>query len=620
MNSLVLQGTRLIKNMFPGTDDNVKNFNNTFDKLLQDFRDRATRDTLVTVYRIWEHVESLCKAFSNHSESVSPDVHGTAADFDLNSMPYAAGAGLDTRKLCLEGTRSGILGEIMDWISDVNDNTRIFWLHGTAGSGKSTIAHTIANRFKRLNRLGSIFCFDRNRTAERQEKIFTTIAHDLACCDTQLRTALAASIHHNASLRNTTDILQQWEEMIVKPARAGSGAMVGPIVIVIDALDESGNEDSRRHLLRILANTEGHITDLPPHFRILVVSRTLPDINTAFSGVTHVQREDIDNIPSTEDDIFHYVSRQLSGAELGDTLQQDSIRGLAHEAGGLFEWARLACSYVKGENGAGVGFTVEERFTAVMTHSKDVPLLDGMYRLTLETIFPQGQPMRDTRILRFKSVMAQILGSMEPLPLASLHAMRCWFSDDMKLDIRTIVCPMGALLSGTTDSPNPVRALHASFPDFLIDQKRSGEFFIDLKSVDVYNNLAFSCLGVMKDQLRFNICKLPSSYLQNSQVPDLNNLIKKYISAELAYSCQYWTAHVCKAPFNEPLVEAVGRLLDGVELLFWFEVLSLLAAIHTCASSLSFLIRWLMAQVRELVLCIVCVLKHISLKEVIKQS
>jgi hypothetical protein len=603
--------------MLSGTDAGVKNFNNTFDKLLQDFRDRATRGTLVTVYRIWEHVESLREAFSNHSESVPPDVHGTAADLDINSMPYAAGAGLDTRKLCLEGTRSGILGEITDWINDVDDNTRIFWLHGTAGSGKSTIAHTIANRFKRLGRLGSIFCFDRNRTAERQEKIFTNIAQDLANCDTLLRTALAAAIRHNTSLKNTTDILQQWEEMIVKPARARSGAMVGPIVIVIDALDESGDRDSRRYLLRILANAEGHITNLPPHFRILVVSRTLQDMNDAFKGVTHVQRKDMNNIPSTEDDIFHYVSHDLSDAELEDTLQQDSVRGLAHKAGGLFEWARLACAYVKGENVAGVGFTVEERFTAVMTHNKDVPLLDGMYRLTLETIFPQGQHMRDIRIQRFKSVMAQILGTMEPLPLASLDAMRCRFLDDMKIDIRTIVCPMGALLSGTTDSPDPVRALHASFPDFLM-HRRSGEFFVDLQPV--YNNLTFSCLGVMKDQLRFNICKLPSSYLPNSNVPDLNNLIKKYISPELAYSCQFWTVHVCDARLNEPLVEAVGRLLNGVELLFWFEVLSLLAAIHTCARSLSSLMRWLMARVRELVLCVVCVLRHISPKEVIKES
>src|ERR1700724_3790349 len=149
-------------------------------------------------------------------------------------MPYAEGAGLNTQKLCLEGTRVGILKEIMNWIHDADGNApRVFWLHGTAGSGKSAIAHTIADRFKALGRLGSFFCFDRNRAVDRRhEKIFATVAQDLAECDLQLRKALATAVHHKTSLRNTPDVLRQWKELIVQPAQAMSHAMVGPIVIV----------------------------------------------------------------------------------------------------------------------------------------------------------------------------------------------------------------------------------------------------------------------------------------------------------------------------------------------------------------------------------------------------
>jgi len=191
-------------------------------------------------------------------------------------MPYAAGAGLNTQKLCLEGTHRGILGDIMDWINNGDEDTHVYWLHGTAGSGKSTIAHTIADLFRRLGRLGSFFSFDRNDAAERHKKIFTTIAQDLANCDPQLRKALATVIHHNTPLRNTSDILQQWEEFIVKPAKAMSEAMAGPIVIVINALDESGVVESRCHLLQILtgkgASADGNISSLPPHFRIVLTS------------------------------------------------------------------------------------------------------------------------------------------------------------------------------------------------------------------------------------------------------------------------------------------------------------------------------------------------------------
>ena len=46
---------------------------------------------------------------------------------------------------------------------------------------------------------------------------------------------------------------------------------------------------------------------------------------------------------------------------------------------------------------------------------------------------------------------------------------------------------------------------HASFPDFLLDESRSGEFYIDLSHI--HDQLAFASLGIMKDGLRFNICE-----------------------------------------------------------------------------------------------------------------
>ena len=366
-------------------------------------------------------------------------------------MPYAAGAGLNTEKICLDGTRSGILGDIMDWINNGDEDTRVYWLHGTAGSGKSAIAHTIADRFKSLGRLGSFFSFDRDAAAEqRHRKIFATIAQDLADCDTQLRMVLATTIHHNTSLKNTQDIQQQWEEFIVKPAKAMSEAMAGPILIVIDALDESGVAASRLNLLRILAGKQatagGHITSLPPHFRILLTSRTLSDIRSAFEGVPHVRWKSMVSIPSTESDIFRYVSNQLSEAKLGTAQVQDFAGPLAHKSGHLFEWARLACAYVNGEDDVEVGLTANERFRAIMDH---VPLLDDMYKFTLGTIFPPRQPQRDIRIDRFKSVMAQLLGTMEPLSLISLQSMRRHFHDDQGLDIHSIVGPMGLCSAGS---------------------------------------------------------------------------------------------------------------------------------------------------------------------------
>ncbi|KAG1722648.1 uncharacterized protein EDB91DRAFT_1082712, partial [Suillus paluster] len=181
---------RLGKNIVSETDAKIQSFSEALDSLMQQFRDQAIRDAVVTIHRAGE-------------------------DLDLSSMMCADGAGFNTSKRCLPGTREDILSEIKSWIcSTEKDVPSIFWLSGTAGKGKSAIAHTIANWSSEQGGLGAFFCFDRTRGADfRHEKIFTTIARDLARCDPTVRRTLARAIHDRNELKDTTDIARQWQEL-----------------------------------------------------------------------------------------------------------------------------------------------------------------------------------------------------------------------------------------------------------------------------------------------------------------------------------------------------------------------------------------------------------------------
>ncbi|KIK17089.1 hypothetical protein PISMIDRAFT_112099, partial [Pisolithus microcarpus 441] len=97
-------------------------------------------------------------------------------------MAYAGGAGLNTTKVCLDGTRTEILKDITDWIASRDVNVpRILWLHSQAGRGKLAIAHTIGSWIQDMGAPGACFCFARDRQSERwEEKILSTIARDLA--------------------------------------------------------------------------------------------------------------------------------------------------------------------------------------------------------------------------------------------------------------------------------------------------------------------------------------------------------------------------------------------------------------------------------------------------------
>ena len=53
------------------------------------------------------------------------------------------------RAVCTPGTRVRILGDIIRWANDTSSESQsVYWLIGQAGSGKSTIAYTIARRFE----------------------------------------------------------------------------------------------------------------------------------------------------------------------------------------------------------------------------------------------------------------------------------------------------------------------------------------------------------------------------------------------------------------------------------------------------------------------------------------
>jgi hypothetical protein len=89
-----MQGTRLLKNFISETDAHVKSYNDIFDELLQQFRDKAVGNTLVVVHRIWERALGLKVVLSQIGLfRAFSDTHDAAEDLDLNSIPYVGGAG-----------------------------------------------------------------------------------------------------------------------------------------------------------------------------------------------------------------------------------------------------------------------------------------------------------------------------------------------------------------------------------------------------------------------------------------------------------------------------------------------------------------------------------------------
>ncbi len=229
---------------------------------------------------------------------------------------------------------------IVNWV-DNPDSERSLILFGQAGTGKSSIAHEIARRFDKLHRLTSSFIFLRKEQSKREAyHLFTTLARDLSDRYPSFRAALGRVIKDNSSLRvGTRDYPTLFQSLILEPLK--DLHIVGPILVVIDALDESGDMTGGNGLHKFLAK---NLSRLPSNFRVLITSRAEDGIESTFVGAPSARikyMDDLELAAKTHDDILTFLRTMLLSDELNIYCA-----ALATKAEGLFQWAAVACGYI----------------------------------------------------------------------------------------------------------------------------------------------------------------------------------------------------------------------------------------------------------------------------------
>jgi NACHT domain len=163
-------------------------------------------------------------------------------------------------------------------VSDDTMDFRIFWINGTAGMGKTIIAHTISSTCKECGILGaSFFCSCDNADCSDPKLIFTTIAYQLRHLFPQFKDQITAVLRSNHEI-GTSDLLYQLKELIVAPL-CTLGDSFPSCVVVIDALNECKDDST---ISMILASLSMHIAELSP-LKFLIISRPQQCIMSGFT-------------------------------------------------------------------------------------------------------------------------------------------------------------------------------------------------------------------------------------------------------------------------------------------------------------------------------------------------
>jgi len=509
-------------------------------------------------------------------------------------MPHTTDASYlsGNRQGCLRGTRKGVLQEIEHWL-DGEQEQQIFWLNGLAGTGKSTIAQTFAERMFAGGKLGaSFFCSRDFADRNNLQAIFPTLAFQLAYQYQLFRDEMLQTLKACPDVTQES-LCSQMEKLIVGPLKATNISTL----IIIDALDECKDNEPASAILSILSRYVNKI----PTVKFFITGRPEPRIRTGFRlkpllPITEVLKLHGVKPETVNNDIKLFFQTQLTEHVKGrsdcsfteDWPSPSEIDILCEKAAGFFIYASTAVKFITSNY-----HTPTEQLNMITSSPQSTSYewssgVDILYTQVL------GQAVNDVGVVKeklyshFRTVVGAVVLVFNPLSVKAL-------SDLLKVSgISTALRSLHSFLLVPANKDAAVHIFHKSFPDFLMDSRRcrDSQFFID-PSIH-HREILLSCLNLMKERLKRNICKL-DNYAILSEVKDLSDHQKDHIGDALEYACCFWTKHLLGIPGSGPGVGEVQEAIDEFFptcLLFWIEALILLEKLEIGVYALNDIQQW----------------------------
>jgi hypothetical protein len=463
-----------------------------------------------------------------------------------------------------------------------------------AGTGKSTIAQTIAESLFADGRLGaSFFCSRDFGDRSNLHFIFPTLAVQLARRYTEFRSIFVPLVRSDPGIVYES-LCDQMNKLIVQPLKELSISTV----IVIDALDECKDEEPASAILSVL----GQFVSQIPKVKIFVTGRPEPRIREGFRLPLLAQLTDVFVLHEVESgrvnsDIrlffkhrFSELARRRRG--LDDWPTEGQLDQLCDRAAGLFVYAVATIRSIDHKNNSprkqldrllqspeSSVFEGKTKFTENTT-------LDSLYTSILEEAFGDNYPEDDPKV---RSVIGAVILAANPL---SPSAIATLLGFDVE-EVFPLLSSVHSLLMLQEDVDQPVLPFHKSFPDFIVDPTRCANSRFRVSPPDQHTELLVGCLDLMDRSLEQNMCGLPDGVL-NSEVGDLKERTKQYIHQGLQYACRSWHKHLVttEPPHTPEITSVLHRFLEG-KFIFWLEVLSVLGAAREAVNALEAAGRWL---------------------------
>ena len=496
------------------------------------------------------------------------------------------------REVCTPGTRIRILDDIVAWAKNILPGSpNVYWLFGPAGSGKSTIAYTVARRFEfagdpndKIILGGNFFCSRQFEETRLSKRIIRTVVYHLALkCRAfadRLSEADFETVNQNIRAQLEDLLIAPWQTS--KPDRCSDPLNPPPhYLIIIDALDKidrTGGSEFLRDLLHVIDKNENRLQGL----KFFVTSRPDPNLVRHVDSLKSKQLYRLEQVPPEE---AQYDIRTYLMTELPHFAGCEEIDNLVAMTARLFIYAATIVKYL-----ARRGRSEQKSFLTTLLASSNssnlqslstgmsFALLDTLYSQILEQAFRDFSPMENEWEDR-RSILHMFLCTAERTSTSVVADLL--FTLDYTDVTERLLLDLHAVLYR---QHGRVLAYHKSFSDYIFDRDRSGNFWCNQAMHHQF--LADACFRSMKDGLRFNIANIPSSFVLDVDNPMLVDAVKENIPPVLMYSCRNWSYHVsATASTISGLHDSISDFLQ-FRALFWVEAMNLLRLRSLCGSML----------------------------------
>jgi hypothetical protein len=414
---------------------------------------------------------------------------------------------------CYRGTRVDRILTITDWgLSVAEDVEPILWMHGPFGVGKSALAQTCTEIFVSKKKLAASVFFSHPNRRNDPDRVFTSIAYQVCA-----RCPSLADIVDRAVQKEPTHLTAsreiQFRELLVNPLREigiKEMARLKGWIIVLDGLDECEGRNEQCEIIDIIATSVRHQTT---PFRWFIASRPELHIQRSMSKeqiFPFLFHLDIPLSPETDDNIRNYLLSELDVIREQYGLSpswysEDNVTALIRIIAGLWVSAATIIRFVGDRNVAApitqlkLVLTFGESVRRTVTSLANNPWahIDLLYHFLLQRLPPTiVSRVRKILLLNRLYTPEQVYKSLE---LAHV----------LEISLEEFYSACGFLQSvlylkqyEQHRHKLKIEFYHASFMEFMEDQRRSKDFWIYGDCLEELQQEVIELINIMHSHAR----------------------------------------------------------------------------------------------------------------------